>query len=73
MKTLRVLQTFYYTPLDKVFNFNDELQLDNQKMIDNLIKQELVDVLVEEKIEEKEKPKRTQKNKRNTKETTGEE
>lgn len=69
MAIVRCLQSFYLIEEDQVLNFNDELEIKNEKTVKSLTDKGLVDVLIEE-----EKPKRKPKSKKEeTPKTDGEE
>lgn len=69
MAIVRCLQSFYLIEEDQVLNFNDELEIKNEKTVKSLTDKGLVDVLIEE-----EKPKRKPKlKKEETPKTDGEE
>ena len=59
MAIVRCLQSFYLIEEDQVLNFNDELEIKNEKTVKSLTDKGLVDVLIEE-----EKPKRKAKPKK---------
>ena len=59
MAIVRCLQSFYLIEEDQVLNFNDELEIKNEKTVKSLTDKGLVDVLIEE-----EKPKRKMKPKK---------
>lgn len=59
MAIVRCLQSFYLIEEDQVLNFNDELEIKNEKTVKSLTDKGLVDVLIEE-----EKPKRKPKPKK---------
>lgn len=59
MAIVRCLQSFYLIEEDQVLNFNDELEIKNEKTVKSLTDKGLVDVLIEE-----EKPNRKPKSKK---------
>lgn len=63
MARVRFLQGAYLFSLDKVMNYNDELEINDEKIINTLAKKGIVDVLIEEKKEatKKSSSKRTTK------------
>lgn len=69
MAKVRCLQSFYLIEENQVLNFNDELEIKNEKTVKSLSDKGLVDVLIEEA-----KPKRQPKPKKEEKpKTDGEE
>lgn len=59
MAIVRCLQSFYLIEEDQVLNFNDELEIKNEKTVKSLTDKGLVDVLIEEeKPNRKPKPKK---------------
>jgi|HigsolmetaGSP12D_1036236.scaffolds.fasta_scaffold02167_9 hypothetical protein len=63
MARVRFLQGAYLFSLDKVMNYNDELEINDEKIINTLAEKGIVDVLIEEKKEatKKSSSKRTAK------------
>jgi len=53
MAKVRFLQSAYVISLDQSVGFNDELDIEDEKVVSNLVENGLVDVLIEEKIEQK--------------------
>jgi hypothetical protein len=53
MAKVRFLQSAYVISLDQSVGFNDELDIEDEKVVSNLVENGLVDVLIEEKIEPK--------------------
>ncbi|MDG0860320.1 hypothetical protein [Staphylococcus equorum] len=69
-KRIRSLSSFYIPSLDKVLNFNDEIDIEDEKLVETLKDQGLIDVLIPE---ETKKPKRRQTKKVQTEDQTQEE
>lgn len=53
MAKVRFLQSVYLVSHDLSMNFNDELDIEDEKQVARLVKKGLVDVLMEEKPEKK--------------------
>lgn len=64
MAQLRILQCLYIPSLNKVVNFNDEIEVSDENLVRHLVKNGYADVLIEQK--EAEKPaKKSQKRGKN--------
>lgn len=60
MVKVRFLQSVALINNNRVFGFNDELDIEDQKLVDSLLKRDLIDVLKDEQPDKK-KPKDTSK------------
>lgn len=65
MSKVRFLQSAYVISLGQVVSYNDELDIEDEKVVENLVKNGLVDVLIEEKNPEKAPKKASVKGKNN--------
>lgn len=63
MAKVRFLQAAYIPSHGKVFNFNDELEMTDEKLVKALVKQDIIDVLKEEKVTKNTKTKEKSKKK----------
>lgn len=61
MAKVRFLQSVYVVSLNKVATYNDEFDINDEKVVENLVKEGLVDVLIEEKNTPKTAKKATSK------------
>lgn len=64
MARVRFLQSVILIPYGKTFGFNDELDIQDEELVEDLVKNGIVDVFLEEENEPKsaKKPRKTAQN-----------
>ncbi|PHA62866.1 hypothetical protein [Bacillus wiedmannii] len=68
MTRLRILHGVYIPSLDKVVNYNDEIEVSDEKLVRHLVKEGCADVLIEQKVVEKTAKKSQKQGKKEVKE-----